>query len=66
MDQGTGYGGIPYEYTVAEKKTPAVVTKKIIFIACYVLWCAGLLILGAAVKLILPLLALIPMIKGIK
>ncbi len=60
MDSGTGYGGSPYEYTVAEKKTPAVKAKKIAFIFLYIFWCAGLLLAGAGFKLILPLLALIP------
>lgn len=62
MNENAGFGsaGIPYEYTVSEKKNTALVFKKISLIALYVFWVVGLLLLGAQIKLILPLLALIP------
>ena len=62
MNDNAGFGsaGIPYEYTVSEQKNPTLTFKKISFVALYVLWVAGLLLLGAQIKLILPLLALIP------
>ena len=62
MNDNAGFGsaGIPYEYTVSEKKNATLTFKRLSLIALYVLWVAGLLLLGAQIKLILPLLALIP------
>ena len=51
----------PYEYTVGQKKTAALTLKRVALIACYVLWAAGLLLLGIKIKLIVPLLALVPL-----
>lgn len=59
-ESGFGTSGAPYEYVVSEKMTAAVKRKKILFVALYILWGAGLLIVGSIVKLILPLLAFIP------
>lgn len=61
METGTGTGGTPFEYTVAEEKTPLLKAKRAVLIICYILWCGGLLILGSTLKLILPLLAFIPL-----
>lgn len=52
--------GIPYEYVVEEKSTAAVKMKKATFVALYVLWVAIFFFAGAMTKLILPLLAFIP------
>ncbi len=60
-ESGFGTGGSPYEYVVTPKMTPALRIKKLIFVALYILWGGGLLIVGATVgKLFLPLLAFIP------
>jgi hypothetical protein len=62
MNDNAGFGsaGVPYEYTVSEQKNAALTFKKISLMTLYVLWVGGLLLLGAQIKLILPLLALIP------
>ena len=62
MNENAGFGsaGIPYEYTVSEQKNAALTFKKLSLLALYVLWVVGLLLLGMQIKLILPLLALIP------
>ena len=59
MDSGIG-SGTPYECVVAEKNTPALKMKKVTFVALYVLWAAAFLLVGGMTKLILPLLAFIP------
>ena len=59
-ESGFGKGGAPYEYVVTPKMTPALRLKKILFIALYILWGGGLLIVGATVRIIAPLLAFIP------
>ena len=59
-DSGIGSGGIPYEYVVAEQSSTILTLKKIGLVALYVFWVLGWLILGGVIKLILPLLALIP------
>ncbi|MBR2020019.1 MAG: hypothetical protein IKA05_06450 [Clostridia bacterium] len=63
MDRESGFhtSGAPYEYTVAEKKTPLLLFKKITLIALYVLWVAVLLFVGFGFELIVPLLALVPL-----
>ena len=38
MDSGFSSGGAPFECTVAEKKTPALMMKKVALIVAYVLW----------------------------
>lgn len=60
QDSGFGSGGVPYEYVVAEQRSPRLVLKKVGLILLYVIWGLGLLILGGVIKLILPLLAFIP------
>ena len=59
-ESGFGTGGSPYEYVVTPKMTPALRMKKLFFIALYILWGGGLIIVGAAVRIIAPLLAFIP------
>jgi hypothetical protein len=63
MDTANGYfaSGSPYEYTVAEKKTPRLLFKRLTLIAFYVLWAATFLLAGVLIKLIVPFLALIPL-----
>ena len=57
---GWSAGGAPYEYTVAEKKTRTLLFKRAALIALYVLWVIGWLLAGVMIKLIVPLLAFIP------
>ena len=60
MDSGYGSGGVPYEFTVAEKKTPLLTLKKAALIVGYVLWAAVLFLVGSATKIFVPFLALVP------
>jgi hypothetical protein len=61
MDSTLGMMGTAYEYVVTPKATGALRMKKLLFIALYILWGGGLLILGSTVgKLFLPLLAFVP------
>lgn len=63
MNSGSGFhtSGVPYEYTVAEKKTPKLVFKRVTLVVLYIFWVTVLLLAGFAVKIITPLLALIPL-----
>lgn len=63
MDTANGYfaSGSPYEYTVAEKKTPRLLFKRLTLLALYVLWAAVFLLAGMWIKLIVPFLALVPL-----
>jgi hypothetical protein len=60
MDSGFASGGISFEYTVAEKKTPQLMLKKVALIIGYILWALLLFVVGSASKLFVPLMALIP------
>ena len=60
MDSGFGSGGAPFEYTVAEKRTPSLILKKVALIIAYVLWAAILFLVGSATKIFVPFLALVP------
>ena len=60
MDSGFSSGGAPFECTVAEKKTPALMMKKMALIVAYVLWAVIFFLVGSATKLFVPLMALIP------
>lgn len=60
QENGFGGGGAPYEYVVAEERSGALMLKKTGLILLYVVWGLGLLVAGAVIKLILPLLAFIP------
>ncbi|MBQ1229432.1 MAG: hypothetical protein IIX80_00210 [Clostridia bacterium] len=57
---GFGSGGAPYEVAVREAKSGKLMLKKALLILAYVGYAAGLLLLGTTAKLILPLLALLP------
>ncbi|MBQ8212959.1 MAG: hypothetical protein IJZ80_03030 [Clostridia bacterium] len=57
---GWSAGSAPYEYTVAEKKTRTLCFKRAALVALYVLWVIGWLLAGVMIKLIVPLLAFIP------
>ncbi len=59
-DLGRGVGG-PYEYILAEKRSAAQSAKKVTFVLIYIFWCALWLFLGFKIKLIVPLLAFIPL-----
>ena len=63
MNTSNGFGSnsAPYEYTVAEQGSRALLFKRITLIAVYVLWVAAWLILGAMLRIIAPLLAFIPL-----
>ncbi len=61
MDSGYSSGGAPFEYTVAEAKSAKLTFKRITLIALYALYVIGVLLAGATLKLILPMLALIPL-----
>ena len=60
-DSGFGSNSAPYEYTVAEQKSRALLFKRVTLIAVYVLWAAAWLILGITIGIIAPLLAFIPL-----
>lgn len=60
-ESGFGANGAPFEYAVAEAKSRTLRLKQIALIAAYVLWVAGLLVVGTIVKLILPVLCFIPL-----
>ncbi|MBE6628690.1 MAG: hypothetical protein E7629_07170 [Ruminococcaceae bacterium] len=59
-DLGIG-SGMAYEYVVAEKKSAALICKKICLILLYVLWATGFLVVGITTKLLVPLMALVPL-----
>ena len=59
-ESGFGTSGYPYEYVVTPMMSRKLKMKKLLMIGLYVLWGGGLLIVGSIVKLILPLLAFIP------
>ena len=61
MESGFGANGVPYEYTVAEKKDAKLVFKRITLIALYVFYAVALLLAGMLIKLIVPMLALVPL-----
>ena len=62
MNNSSGWsaGNAPYEYTVAEKKTRTLYFKRAALSALYALWVIGWLLAGVMIKLIVPLLAFIP------
>lgn len=62
MNHESGYGanGIPYEYTVAERKSAVLRLKKLTLIILYCLYAVGLFVLGATLRLVAPLIALVP------
>ena len=62
MNNNAGFGssGIPYEEAVREAKSGKLMLKKVLLILAYVGYAGGLLLAGSMTKLILPLLALIP------
>ena len=60
-ESGFGANGVPYEYTVAEKKDAGLIFKRVTLLALYVLYAAALLVAGVMIKLIVPMLALVPL-----
>jgi hypothetical protein len=62
MNNSSGWsaGNAPYEYIVSEKKTPLLLFKRAALIVFYALWAIGWLLAGVMIKLIVPLLAFIP------
>lgn len=63
MDSSSGFGanGAPYEYAVSEAKSGTLRAKKIALVAAYVLWGVLLLAIGLLTRLLVPLLALVPL-----
>ncbi len=61
MSDGLHTSGIPYEYAVAEKKGPRLIFKRITLVALYVLWAAGLFVIGVSTRYIVPFLAFVPL-----
>lgn len=59
-DLGIG-SGMAYEYVVAEKKSMTLFCKRISLILVYILWAVGFLLLGMTTKLLVPLMAMIPL-----
>lgn len=59
-DYGMGSGSA-YEYVVAEKKTRAVILKRIALIISYIFWVILLIVVGMTIRLVAPLLAFIPL-----
>ncbi|MBQ8431536.1 MAG: hypothetical protein IJX28_01500 [Clostridia bacterium] len=59
-DMGLGSGSA-FEYVVAEKKTPVLMMKRMALIMVYVLWAVALLAGGMMFRLIVPLLAFVPL-----
>ena len=59
-DLGIG-SGMAYEYVVNEKKNATVVCKRICLLLLYVLWAAGFLVVGMTTRLLVPLMALVPL-----
>lgn len=62
MNDGSGFGsgGAPFEYTVKENAGNILLFKRVSLVALYMLWAVAWLLAGAMLKIILPLLALIP------
>ena len=60
-DINVSSGGAPFEYVVAKVKTPAVWFQRITLIAFYIFWTLALLLIGGAVRLVVPFLALVPL-----
>lgn len=57
-----GFGsGMAYEYVVSEKKSASLICKRICLILVYVLWGAGFLMVGVTTRLLVPLMALVPL-----
>lgn len=63
MDNSSGFGanGAPYEYAVSEAKSGTLRAKKVALIAAYALWGLLLLAIGALTRLLVPLIALVPL-----
>lgn len=55
-----GSAGVPFEYTITQKKNAALIAKRVSLILFYIFWTVGLLLLGFSFGLVVPLLALIP------
>lgn len=57
-DNGFGVGGAPYEYTVKEAKNSALIFKRVTLIALYVLWTAGVVLVGFFLGALVPMAAI--------
>lgn len=60
-DVNVSSGGAPYEYVVAKAKTPTLLFQRFTLISLYVLWGVGLFLVGAATRLLVYFLALVPL-----
>ena len=59
-DYGMGSGSA-YEYVIAERKTRAVILKRVALIVSYIFWVILLIVVGMLTRLAAPLLAFIPL-----
>jgi hypothetical protein len=59
-DLGIG-SGMAYEYVTPEKKSALLIFKRISLILLYTLWGAGFLLVGVTTRLLVPLMALVPL-----
>ena len=60
MDNGIFSSDSSYQYTVAEQTSPRLRAKRVGLIALYVAWCVLFLAVGTTLRIVAPLLALIP------
>ena len=60
-ESGFGANGSPFEYAVAEAKSRTLTLKKCALIAGYVIYAAAFFLVGSITRLLLPLIALIPL-----
>ena len=60
FDSGFGANGTPFEYAVAEGKSKTLTLKKVALIAAYVLWALVFFLVGCMTRLLVPMIALVP------
>ena len=60
MDSGFNSSGVSFECVVAEKRSARLKAKKAALVMLYVLWVAVCFLVGGSTRLLLPLLALVP------
>lgn len=59
-DSGFGANGSPFEYAVAEGKSRTLTLKKVALVAAYVLWALVFFLVGSMTRLLVPMIALVP------
>ncbi len=60
-DLNVNSGGAPFEYVVAKAKTASLWFQRATLIGIYIIWTLALFLLGGAVRLFVPFLALVPL-----